>query len=676
MVADDVDILMPAPERVARSGAPPLPRGVRFEPEYAGVDTPRLNRAVARCLAAAAASASGRAPAGACALLIDCGVASPVVPTVGDDESYTLDVAASGVRIAAATEWGVLRGLATLTQLCSGGAAAVPAQRIEDAPRFPWRGLMIDVARHFIPLPHLLRTLDAMAVFKLNVLHLHLADDQGFRFPSRRYPNLPSREHYRPPELRRLITHAADLGIRVVPELDVPGHTTSWLLAYPEWGSAPAEASRRFGVHRECLDPTRPGVRRALEDLVGEVVEIFPDAYLHLGGDEVHPAWWSADAAIGRYMRRHGLPDTAALQARFTRDLAQLLDRHGRKPLAWDEVLHGDVPPGVTVQSWRGATARDRALAAGHDCVVSANYYLDLAYPAGAHYAFDPAAPETDLLGVEDSLLRDPRFAHVAKGMAWTHQWRDHGPVPREEPVPAGRLLGAEACLWAELVNERVLDVRLWSRMPALAERFWSPVTCQDSDDMYRRLTIVLERLPHWAGVDVAGDSRRLVELAGVTAPWRPLVAMLEPVKWYGRLLGEQALAARLEGTEMPKARPYDADTPLNRVADALPPESFAARDLGALTRAELRGDDVARAQLRELAEQWQRIPPTGAGPVELEPAAERLSQLGETVIAVLDGDVATDQARAVVTAAARPTGEYLLAAAFVVADWLAARSA
>jgi hexosaminidase len=676
IVAGDADILMPLPERVTLGDDAGLPPGARLEPAYAGVCTSRIAGGAERCLAAMAAAAviSG-APAGGLVrpLLIDCAEASPAFPALGDDESYALDVAATGVRLVAATEWGVLRGLATLTQLCGGGA--VPGQRIVDRPRFAWRGLMLDVARHFIPLPHLLRTLDAMAVFKLNVLHLHLSDDQGFRFPSLRYPRLASAEHYRASELRQLVSHAACLGIRVVPELDVPGHTTSWLLAYPEWGSGTAEPSRRFGVHRECLDPTRPAVHRALDELLTEVAEIFPDDYLHLGGDEVHPAWWAADTGIADYMRRHGLGDTAALQARFTRELGELLERRGKRPLGWDEVLHPDVPAGMTVQSWRGATARDRALAAGHDCVVSAHYYLDLGFPADVHYAFDPAAPEPHLLAVEDDLLRDPRFAHVAQGMAWTHQWREYGPVQRPAPAPPGRLLGAEACLWAELVDERVLDVRLWSRMPALAERFWSPASCRDTADMYRRLGPVLERLPQWAGVDVAGDSRRLMAAAGVTEPWWPLVAVLEPVKWYGRLLGEQALAARLEGSEMPKARPYDADTPLNRVADALPPESLGVRELARLLEAEARGDEPARARLRALAEQWRCVPTSGAGPAELDEAAARLAGLGELVIGVLGGFVAPEQARATVAAAARPMGEYILAAALAVAAWLDARA-
>src|SRR5690606_35965932 len=217
-------------------------------------------------------------------LVIDCAAAAPPHPDLGDDESHALAVTAEGIRVTG-SEWGVLRGLATLAQLL-GGAGPLPPLAIEDAPRFRWRGLMLDVARHFIPLADLLRTLDGMELVKLNVLHLHLCDDQGFRFPSRRYPRLASAEHYAREELHRLVAAAADRGIRVVPELDVPGHATSWLIAHPEWGNRPAQPSRRFGVHRECLDPTNPQVLAAVTTLFGELAEVLPDRCLHMGGDE------------------------------------------------------------------------------------------------------------------------------------------------------------------------------------------------------------------------------------------------------------------------------------------------------------------------------------------------------------------------------------------------------
>jgi hexosaminidase len=663
--------LLPAPAVVEALPGAGLPGGFRLLPQFSGVVTDRLRQAVARLQSAWPDAAPEGAPL--VALVIDCATRASRWPALDDDERYELHVAAAGVRLGAPSEWGVLRGLATLTQL--GDGAAVPALRIVDAPRFAWRGLMLDVARHFIPLPDLLRTLDGMAVFKLNVLHLHLSDDQGFRFPSRNFPELASAAHYTREELAVLVQAAADRGIRVVPELDVPGHTASWLQARPDWGSGVARPSRRFGVHDECLDPTRAEVRAAVATLFEELAEVFPDRYLHLGGDEVRAGWWEADQAIRGFMNRHALADAAALQAWFTADLVTTIAKLGRRALAWDEALHRDMPPGLTLQAWRGVTARDRVLAAGCDCVLSAPYYRDLGFPADVHARFDPAAPEPELVAYEDRLLEDARFAHVAAGMAWTRHWREQPALPAASGNRAGRLLGAEACLWAELVDERVLDVRLWSRLPALAERFWSPAV-RDLDDLHERLDRALAALPRWAGIDVAADSRRLAAEAGLEDAWLPLLEQLEPVKWYGRLLGEQALAARLSGREMPKARPYDADTPLHRVVDALPPESPAARRFAGRLRDVQRGDAEARQALLDLAGVWQALPPRGAGPAELEPAAAALSDLGRVLRGVLTEALSAEEALVVARAAAGNFGEYLLAPAIALTAWLETRTA
>ncbi len=657
-------LLMPWPLEIERRDGVAVAVHGPVAATYTGVRTERLARAVARLDGAAPPAVTPPLP-----LIVDCAAAGGEHPALDDDESYVLSVSPAGVRIEAPAEWGVLRGLATLTQLRAG--AAVAPLRIVDRPRFPWRGLMLDVARHFLPADVLLGTLDAMAVFKLNVLHLHLSDDQAFRFPSRRHPRLASADHYTAAELDAVVAAAADRGIRVVPELDVPGHVTSWLEAHPEWGNRPVAPSRRFGVHQACLDVTRIEVVRAVESLFAELAETFPDRYLHMGGDEVHPAWWSEDPGVAAFMASRGLEDTAALQASFHAGLTRCLEALGRRAMGWDEILHPATPAAVTVQAWRGATARDRALSAGHDCVVSAPYYLDLFYPADVHYGFDPAAPQAELTAREDALLEDPRFSHVAGGMRWTHQWRTDAQLHPADG--GGRLLGAEACLWAELVDARVLGVRLWSRMPAVAERFWSPADCNDVDDMYRRLDAMLDGLPSWAGIDVAADYRRMTQEAGVSDRWRPLVDLLEPIKWYGRLLGEQALAARLRGREMPKSRPYDADTPLHRVVDALPPESAAARRLAGLTRAEIADDPEAGPALRSMAAVWRSLPP-GGGPEELEEAAERLRALGALVPAVLDGSLAADRAAAALSLAVEPMGEYVLAAALVLADWVGRR--
>jgi hexosaminidase len=672
--------LMPLP-RAARFGAGvAVPAGAPLVVHHAAIRTARIDTALARWQAlwaqtTATDPARAAAPARSATtgvpveLIVDCAAAAAPYPAFGDDERHELEIAPGRIRLAAPAEWGILRGLATLAQLTVTNCG-LPAALIDDAPRFGWRGLTLDVARHFIPVDRLIATLDGMALVKLNVLHLHLTDDQGFRFPSRAYPLLASPEAYRREELERVVAHAAGLGIRVVPELDVPGHTSSWLAAYPEWGCRQGEPSRRFGVHRACLDPTNPAVDAAVGTLLAELAEIFPDAWLHVGGDEVHPEWWSTTRSVQDYMARRGFATAADLQADFNRRVAERVAALGRRTIGWDEVLHPELPATVTVQSWRGATARDRALAAGHDCVVSANYYLDLFFPADVHYGFDPEAPEAALVAREDALGDDPRLAHVAAGMRWTRHWREAGPVDRPRPLPRGRVLGAEACLWSELVDGATLDVRLWSRLPALAERFWSPAGVTDAADMRRRLRGCLAVLAA-SGIDVAAQSRALIARTGVQPAWLSLVDQLEPVKWYARLLGADALAARLAGREMPLARPYHADTPLDRVADALPPESFAAVDLAELCARATGGDAAAAGQLRRLAAIWSALPPSGAGPVELEPLARRLADVGRLVIDVLDGRMPPAAACERLAAAAAPAGEYVLAAVPVLAAWL-----
>ena len=395
----------------------------------------------------------------------------------------------------------------------------------------------------------------------MNVLHLHLSDDQAFRFPSAAYPKLASAEHYSLEELRTLVRYAANRGVRVIPELDMPGHVTSWLNAYPEWGSESVAPSLRFGVHKACLNPLDENVYDAIETLLGELADVFPDDYVHVGGDEVNSVWWRRDPVIAAYLKEQGMT-THDLQNAFLVRVCAMVGKLGKQPIGWDEILHPDMPD-CLVQNWRGATTRDRALGLSKPVLVSASYYLDLHYPADIHYGFDPEAPQSQWIKQEDALQDDPRLRHVADGIEWTKQWR------AESTNFTGdvKVMGGEACLWAELVDPDVLATRLWSRLPVVAERLWSPASRTDVESMYRRLQACWLSLPE----DPELTARLRLQEMGFDDAQIALLFLLEPVKWYGRLLGEQALAARLAGAEMPKARPYQADTPLNRVADFYP---------------------------------------------------------------------------------------------------------
>ena len=580
----------------------------------------------------------------------DCGPVQVIVRNVCDgaphldmDESYELVVDSRGIRLSATQTWGALAGLGSLAQLHQCGMLADHIWEIADRPRFPWRGLLIDCARHFIPVSTLMQVLEGMAWLKLNVLHLHLTDDQAFRLQSKAFPKLASEPSYSDEDVAAIVERAGALGIRVVPEIDMPGHVTSWLVAYPEWGLHVVPATRRFGVHEGCLNAADESVYAALRTLLREVADLFPDEYLHLGGDEVHPGWWKNSQSVQQFIASNDLLNERGLQAWFNRRISSEIEGLGKRPVGWDEVLHADMPA-MLVQNWRGATTRDRALASSLDCLVSAGYYLDLFYPADMHYRYDPELPQAELLGLEDAQRLDLRLEHVAQGIAWTNQWRRDALV--DQPL-RGRVLGGEACLWSELVDEATLSVRLFSRLPAVAERLWSEAGVVDLVSMYERLGEVLEHPP----LSLSKTQHARLAVLGLNDGQIALAGLLEPVKWYARLLGEEALQARLSGSEMPQARPYDADTPLNRVVDFIAPESLPARTVAHMN------DQV----LRHEADGWSKLNPA-QWPDDMKNVIRDFAALGQLIISHLDGEIDVDEYHERLRDLYQPREEYILA--------------
>ena len=561
-------------------------------------------------------------------------------PTLGVDESYCLEKGPQGWRLTAPTTYGALAALTTLAQL-NRYEELNEVSRVEDRPRFPWRGVLIDVARHAISIDALKQVVDGMAEMKLNVLHLHLSDDQAFRFESRAYPALTSESCLTQSELKSLVAHGSDLGVRIVPEIDIPGHVNSWLVAMPELGYQQVQSTDRFGVHKACLDPSNEKTYQVIEAIFHELADVFPDEFVHIGGDEVHPAWWGEDPAVQEHMQRHGLSDTRAVQNHFTRRIVDMLAKLGKKAIGWDEVLHPDMPK-LVVQNWRGATTRDRAAEQGLATIVSAPYYLDLFYPLDVHYAYDPEAPQDDWLKLEDAHQHDIRLAHVAEGIEWTKQWRDEAIRLEGE---AG-VLGGEACLWSELVDEAVLPTRLWSRLPAVAEKLWSEHPC-DIHDLYRRV----EQLLTSESFNMVEKQAEDLFSLGLSAEQVQVAMWLEPVKWYGRLLGQEALDARIAGQEMPQARPYQVHTPLNRIVDFIAPESLSARKLGG---------DVSWAQFIEIVLDQD----AGHWPADASSAIQGLQAFARLL---QEGALTTQRARDMYL----PHGEYMLAPIY---SWLVQR--
>ena len=556
-----------------------------------GVDTPQLRHAINRDFyqweqrtgltfphtVAGEFAIVAPAAANAATVVIDCAAPGETLPTLGEDESYTLDVAEDRAVLRAPKVVGAMRGLETLLQLlqCDEHGWFVPAVTIQDQPRFPWRGLLIDVARHWQPIEVIRRNLDGMALVKLNVLHLHLTEDQGFRIESKKFPRLQelgSDGHYfTQDQIRQIIAYATARGIRVVPEFDVPGHATSWVVAFPELASAPGPyvIERRWGVFDPVLDPTNEKTYELLDGFLGEMAALFPDPYIHIGGDENNGVQWNANPRIQAFIREHNLKDNAGLHAYFNSRVRQILQKYGKKMIGWDEILHPDLPKDSVIQSWRGAKGLAQAASQGFTAILSNGYYIDLCHPAEQHYVNDPIPANTTLTSDQQK-----------------------------------RILGGEATMWSEWVTPETIDSRIWPRTAAIAERLWSPRDVNDVGEMYRRLAIVSRRLEEIGLLHEKNRPPMIRRLAGLRADpelidgLTALVDLVEPVKNYQR------------GHQQPDATQY---TPLTGLVDCARPESDDAREFKDAVTRELfstnpQNAKQANEQLHDDLARWERV--------------------------------------------------------------------
>src|SRR3984957_3502809 len=391
--------LMPMPASVQAS-AGQLPITQAFSVGATGYHDASLDGAVQRFVAQLSRQTGipFRPDASAPALQIHADHGREAVQKLGEDESYELTVTSSSATLNAPTPLGILHGLQTFLQLVqtTPSGFAVPAVTIKDQPRFPWRGTLIDVSRHFIPLDVLKRNIDGMAAVKLNVLHWHLSDDQGFRAESKKLPKLTGMGSdgmfYTQAEITEFIAYAHDRGIRVVPEFDMPGHSRSWFLGYPELASGPGPYKLEGGGIDPVTDPTRESTYKFLEKFIAEMAKLFPDAYFHIGGDEVNPKQWDANPQIQAFIHAHGMKDDRDLQAYFNQRLLKIVTKNHKIMVGWDEILRPDLPKTIVVQSWRGQASLAAAAKLGYDGLLSYGYYLDLMWPAARHYAVDPMA--------------------------------------------------------------------------------------------------------------------------------------------------------------------------------------------------------------------------------------------------------------------------------------------
>ena len=531
---------------------------------------------------------------GASTLVIDVEGAGEAIQSIDEDESYTLSVTSAGVKLHAATVVGAMRGLTTLEQLyqASGNGFILPSVEIQDSPRFRWRGLMIDSGRHFEPVEVIKRNLDAMATVKLNVFHWHLTEDQGFRVESKLYPGLTGSGSdglfYTQDQVREIVEYARARGIRVVPEFDMPGHTRSWLVGYPELSSDPGPYTirREFGVEAVAMDPTKESTYKFIDAFLGEMATLFPDPYLHLGGDETPGTQWKKSEHVLAFMKEHNFKTTEELQTYFSQRVLELAKKHGKHMVGWDEILNPALPTDAIIHSWRGSKSLYDAAQRGYQGILSQPYYLDHMKTTDEYYLADPLPADTTLTAEQSKLI-----------------------------------LGGEACMWGEHVNELSMDSRIWPRTAAIAERFWSPANVRNIDDMYRRLWVQSLRVEAIANTThLTREGAALRELAGTEDidALRTFSSVLQPVSFGERYRGQHTSQL----------------TPLDQLVDAVRPDPPSRQRIALLVRDLLKtpSNETARAELDREFKSWTAAAPVVAKQMNQSPllaiGRPRLEQL------------------------------------------------
>ncbi|MEO6589898.1 MAG: family 20 glycosylhydrolase [Pyrinomonadaceae bacterium] len=522
-------------------------------------------------------------------LLVETASTGNVIPQLGDDESYKLEITNNQAKIIAPNTVGAMRGLETFLQLLEGDAGGFyfPAVSIDDKPRFIWRGLMIDSARHFQPMEVLKRNLDAMAAVKLNVLHWHLTEDQGFRVETKKFPELYQQgsdgNFYTQEQIREIIKYAADRGIRVVPEFDMPGHATAWVVSHPEIASAPGpyKIERSPGIFDPTLDPTNEQTYTLLEGFFGEMTALFPDKYMHIGGDENEGKQWDANPKIQAFMKEKGWTKNHELQTYFNQRILKFIQKGGKVMMGWDEIFQPDLPKDVVIHSWRGQKALAEAAKQGYQGVLSNGFYIDLMFPASSHYATEPIPADTTLTAEEQK-----------------------------------RILGGEATMWSEWVSPETIDSRIWTRTAAIAERLWSPREVTNVDDMYRRLEIIgiqLEELGLTHRRNQTVLLRRLTNNQDISA-LQTLVSVIEPVKEYRRY----------------QQRKQNMLDPLTGLVDAAQADAKGARDFNKIIAEMIAKNDFSAnsEKLKMTLTDWRDAGAKLEAVIQTSPALHEAKQL------------------------------------------------
>jgi hexosaminidase len=480
-----------------------------------------------------------------------------------EDESYLLVITSNKIIISATTDLGALHALETLLQLLqnNGNSYYFPNAKVSDFPRFTWRGLMIDGARHFMPVDVIKRNIDGMAAVKMNVFHWHLVDDQGWRIEMKKHPKLiqmaSDGNYYTQEEIKSIVKYADDRGILVVPEIDVPGHGSAILTAYPEIGSKVVtmnsntvengkqsvqvqnySVERNAGIFSPTLDPSNPKTYQLLSEFFDEVCPLFPGKYFHIGGDENEGKDWDSNPRIQEFKKKQNLANNHELQTYFTMQLIPMLKKHNKELMGWEEIMTKNMSKAAIIHSWKGVNegvpagkSLVDAVKGGYKTVLSNGYYIDLVY------------------GVEDHYTVDPMPSNVT--------------LTEEEKA---RILGGEATMWTELATSSTIDSRIWPRTAAIAERLWSDKSITDISSLRKRLKTVSFRLEELGLTHIKSKEALLRNISNNqrNVALEDFSNICEPLKKYSRNKG---------GTE------YQTYSPLTLFADACTPDASDALD-------------------------------------------------------------------------------------------------
>jgi hexosaminidase len=518
-------------------------------------------------------------------------VEEPGVNRLNEDESYTLTITAARVLLKAKNDLGAMHGFETLLQLLQfdGNGYYFQSCVINDAPRFIWRGLLIDVSRHFMPVDVIKHNIDGMVAVKMNVLHLHLTDDHGFRIECKSFPKLHQLgndgQYFTQQQIKEIIAYADDRGIRVVPEFDIPGHTASWFVGYPELasGEGPYSVIHGFGEFKPTMNPIKESTYGFLDTFFREMTALFPDDYMHIGGDENNGMEWNANSSIKDYMKAHNLPDNDALQAYFNTRVLAIITKYEKKMIGWDEIKHANLPKDIVIQSWRGKQGLVDAAKSGFQAILSNGYYIDLVQSAEFHYKNDPLPSSIALTPEQQKLI-----------------------------------LGGEATMWSEMVTWETVDSRIWPRTAAIAERLWSPASVTDVTLMYQkldRISIQLEELGLTHEKNYEMFLRRLTGNYEIDA-LKTLVDVLEPIKLYHRVSTKEVN--------------YTTDSPYTRVVDAARPDARVARNFNSLVDEFLSNqkDKVKADEIKHFLNLWIHNQAVLAQIISKTPALKEIDSL------------------------------------------------